>query len=267
MVTSTPATCPNCGAPASGNFCASCGTPLGARNCSACGSALTPGAKFCHRCGAPAGGGLRPAPVPFAAPQPDRTPWIIAGVLVVVTLAAVVYAASRRNAPQAPLMANAGNAGAAASGGSTLGPAPDISNMTPLEQFDRLDTRISEAMQRGDTNTVITFTPMALGAYANLPSTDRTIDVRYRTAILAAQVGMFAQARALADTIMTESPDNLLGYYVRAMVGTFSGDSAAAKAARSAFLAHYDQEIGKTRVEYAKNKDLLDQFRTVAQGK
>ncbi|MGH7581739.1 MAG: hypothetical protein ACREL5_00765 [Gemmatimonadales bacterium] len=185
---------------------------------------------------------------------------------MVITLAAVAWAASRRGAPQAPLMANAGNApGGVPTGASpSLGPAPDISNMSPLEQFNRLDTRINQAMQRGDTSTVITFTPMALGAYANLPPGDRGVDVRFRTAMLETQVGMFAQARALTDTIMTESPDNLLGYYARAMIGQVSGDSAAARSARAAFMSHYDAEIKKTRPEYAQNRDALDQFRTAA---
>ena len=105
---------------------------------------------------------------------------------------------------------------------------------------------------------------MALGAYANLPQGDRSIDVRYRTAMLDAQVGMFAQARALTDTIMAASPDNLLGYYARAMIGQAAGDSAAARSARAAFTAHYDVEIKKTRPEYAENRALLDQFRAGA---
>ncbi len=153
---------------------------------------------------------------PLPASAANRTPWIIAGVLVLVTVVAVLYAAVHRIGPSAPAMANAGNAGSgqAASGapaGFPSGPAPDISNMTPREQFDRLDARIMQAADKGDTATVVTFTPMALGAYANLPAADRDIDARYDAAMLEAQVGMLPEAKALADTILQLAPDNLLG--------------------------------------------------------
>lgn len=268
------APCPRCGANASGNFCAACGAPLARAHCTACGHALEPRARFCHKCGAatPAGiaGGRDPGAGTPPAAGADRTPWLIAAVLVFAIVAGVLYVATRGAAPEVPVMANAGNAGSApgaaaagpAAGCVPSGPAPDISALTPKVRFLRLADRVTGFIEQSDTACVITFTPMALGAYANLGPADRDVDVRYRTAMLEAQVGMFDNARALADTIMRVSPDNLLGYYIRATVAGFAGDSAAAAAARAAFRAHFDSEIRKQRPEYVAHRPFLDQYRT-----
>ena len=195
-------------------------------------------------------------------PASDRTPWIIAAVLAVLTIVAVLYSANRRAHPAVPLMANAGNAAPGAE--TPAGPAgrpPDLSTMTPREQFTRLSARIAQALEKADTATVVNFTPMAFGAYANLPDGDRDIDVRYQVAMLQAQVGMFPEARAMADTIMKFAPDNLLGYYIRATVAEFAGDSAQARAARAAFRAHYDAQLKTARPEYTAHLPFLEQYR------
>lgn len=272
MTTSPTSTCSRCGATSSGNFCSSCGAPLVATNCLACGTALASGAKFCHKCGVAAGGtipGRAMAGDLSATPRSsDRTPWTVAAVIVVLVIVGVIYSANRRSAPEVPAMANAGNAGGAltgvADGPATCvptGKAPDISKLTARERFVRLVDRITQYLEKNDTACVIQFTPMALGAYANLSDTDRDVDTRYHTAMLEAQVGMLDNARALADTIMTKSPDNLFGYYVRAMVAEFAGDSAGAKAARAAFRSHYDAEIKKNLPEYAEHRPFLEQYR------
>jgi hypothetical protein len=199
----------------------------------------------------------------------DRTPWTIAGILVIAIVAGVIYSANRRAAPDVPTMANAGNAGAAVAGVADspaaacapTGPAPDISKLTPKERFVRLVDRVTQFLDKADTACVITFAPMALGAYANLAATDRDVDARYHVAMLEAQIGMFDNARALADTIMVAAPDNLFGYYIRAATAEFAGDSVAAKAARAAFRAHYDAEIRKKRPEYTEHRPFLEQYR------
>jgi hypothetical protein len=189
----------------------------------------------------------------------------VAGFMVLVTIAAIAYFANKRSEPTIPAMANAGNAVPGGTGASGAGVpavrAPDISNMTPKEQYTRLVARIVRADAAGDSSTVINFTPMALGAYANLPPGDRDIDARYHAAMLAARVGMLANARALADTIMKESAGNLLGYHVRAVVAGLGGDSTAAQAARAAFRAHYDAEMKKNRPEYVASRSVLEEYR------
>jgi len=281
MTASSPQTCPSCGAAASGNFCAACGAPLTAQQCAACHTTLSPGAHFCHKCGAAAPGTVR-GPVASGAvgrsatpspdyhgmrplPARDRTAWVVAGSMILVTIAAVAYFATRRGEPTVPSMANAGNAvpGAAdaGNGGTPAVRAPDISNMTPREQYARLVARIARAEAAGDSATIINFTPMALGAYSNLPPGDRDIDARFHAALLQLHAGLVDNARALSDSIMKESPDNLLGYYVRAQLAARSGDAGQARAARAAFGAHYDAEMKRDRPEYQANRPLLEQYR------
>lgn len=196
--------------------------------------------------------------VPRAVGSP--TPWIIAGLLTVIAIATVVYASSKRGAQAAPSMANAGNAAVDAPGAPVTGAAPDISNMTPREQFDRLHDRVVGAAERNDTTSVIRFWPMALGAYDQLPASDRDADARYHMAALHLLVGQFPAALALADTILTLSPNNLTGYYIRGLAAEFQADSGAARDARRAFRANFDTEIGKAQPEYTHHRPLLDQY-------
>lgn len=266
MSDAAPVSCPRCGAAATGNFCAACGTMLGTPPCSACGTTLGAGAKFCHKCGAPVGGSAAPAAARVATPRSDRTPWIIAGVAVLAIIAAVAWSARNRGEPTVPAMANAGNAGnaaadAAGAGGGVTTPAPSIANLTPKERFLKLQTRIDQQLAQGDTTRLAFFMQMALDAYGLLDEGDRDINVRFHAAMLEAQAGMFPNARALADTILKKSPDNLLGYYVQATAAGFAGDSAAAKAARAAFRSHYAAEIRKSgHPEYIENGPFLAQY-------
>jgi hypothetical protein len=159
-------------------------------------------------------------------------------------------------------MANAG----ASTGASTAAPAggaPDISQLTSRERFDRLFNRIMQAAARGDSVEIQRFTPMALGAYSQLDSID--VDARYHAAVLRTQVGDFAGARALADTILTQSPGHLFGYVVRGTAAELQDDRSALARARRDFLAHYNAAIRANRVEYLEHKPVLDEFKGEAE--
>ena len=279
MAAGSPIPCPRCGAPVSGKFCSGCGAPVGEHSCASCGASLAPGAKFCHKCGTPADGLARlagvgvPGATPravdpgpgYRAPMPlvplprsgsQQVPWIVAGVLLIITIAAVMFAGSRRNDAAAPAMANAGNAFA---GGV---PAPDISKMTPKEQFDRLMQRTTAAAESGDTATVERFWPMTIGAYQNLPTADRGVDAEFDIGWLHLFAAQYPEAKALADTILAAAPNHLLGYFLRAKAASAQGDSAGAREARQAFAAHYKTELAKKdRPEYARHQAMLAQFR------
>src|SRR3569833_2723311 len=141
-----PATCPSCGAAASGHFCASCGSPLAGARCAACATILTPGAKFCHRCGTAAGApGTR---------RPDATsttlPWAIAGIALVCLIALLAGQRFRSTPPVNAADAQAqaqgaprgeSDAGAAPDGAAPGVRAPDISSLSPRERADRLFDR------------------------------------------------------------------------------------------------------------------------------
>lgn len=143
------------------------------------------------------------------------------------------------------------------------GRALDISGMSPRERFDRLFNRIMQAAERGDSAEVRRFTPMALGAYEQLDTRD--IDARYHAAVLHLQTGDFVRARALADTILAESPGHLFGYLITGTAAGFQNDPATRARAQRDFLAHYRAETTAKRVEYLEHKPVLDAFRTEAE--
>jgi len=177
-------------------------------------------------------------------------PWIIAGALTVIAISAIVYAA---RTPASTAAATEPTAGAV---------APDISNMTPKEQFDRLIDRITAAAEQGDTATLARFWPMASGAYQNLPAGDRDNDARFHMGWLHVLAGQYAEASALADTILTFAPNHLLGYYLQAGVARARGDSARVRTITAAFRSHFDAEVAKTDVaEYVQHRAMLDKFK------
>ncbi len=178
----------------------------------------------------------------------------MAGALCVLLVAGIAYQVlSAAPEPVAPDMANAG------SSAGTSGPAPDISAMTPRERFDRLFNRIMQASERGDSAEIERFTPMALGAYQQLETWDA--DARYHASVLRMQVGDFAGALALADTILAKAPGHLFGYIVRGETAGWTNDSAGRARARRDFLEHYDTEMKAGRVEYLEHKPAVDDFK------
>ena len=251
-------TCPSCGAPATGNFCSGCGASLTAHSCAVCRAELSPQARFCHRCG---------HPVSDAAPAKrasERRAWTVAAALCLLLLGGIVYRVSRSSGqPVAPDMANSGVSSATLPGAARSGRAPDISSMSPRERFDRLFNRVMQAAEAGDSSTVEQFTPMALGAYQQLDSVD--VDARYHAAVIRLQVGDLAPAKALADTILRESPGHLFGYVIRGTAARFQGDSAALQRAERDFLAHYQTEMAAKRVEYLEHQPVVEEFKGQAE--
>lgn len=257
-MTASPPLCPACGTPGTGNFCSACGASLVQRRCAGCRADLGPQARFCHRCGRPAGRGAAP-PAPAGLSARDRTAWIAAGMLCVLLIGLIVAKVIRgAAAPAAPEMANAGTESAAG-----VGAPPDISRMTPRERFDRLFNRIMQAAGQGDTAQVLRFTPMALGAYAQLDSADA--DARYHAAVLRLQVGDAAGALALADTILARTPGHLFGYVIRGAADRQTNDTAGFRQAARDFRSHYDAEMRAGRPEYRDHQPALDEFNQQAQ--
>lgn len=168
-------------------------------------------------------------------------------------------------------MANAGAESGDRSSGTVPGAAPgdlatrapDISNLSPRERFDRLFNRIMQAGERHDSIEVRRFTPMALGAYEQLETRD--IDARYHAAVLHLGVGDLAPAYALADTILQESPGHLFAYVIRGTGANLQGNAAAERQAQREFLAHYQREMASNRVEYLEHQPVLDEFRAEAE--
>jgi hypothetical protein len=131
--------------------------------------------------------------------------------------------------------------------------------MTPRERFDRLYNRIMQATEEGDSAQVLQFAPMALGAYAQLDTIDP--DARYHAAVIRIQLGDAAGARALADTILAQSPGHLFGYMVRGAAAQVTNDTAARARAEQDFLAHYNAEMAAARVEYREHAPVIEEFK------
>lgn len=251
MTTPTPV-CAACGTSITGSFCSGCGASAAASNCRACRATLNPGARFCHRCGV--------AALPTVAAGKERRAWTAAAVAVIVTIVLIIIKLNKAQGPAAaPAMANAGNAGP-----TGAAQAPDISRMSPRERFDRLFDRVIRAAESQSADTVAMFSPMALSAYQQLDQVDT--DARYHAAMIHLVLGQFAEARALADTITTTTPNHLFGFVIRGEAAEQQKDAKAAAAAYRGFLAAYDAEIKADRQEYSEHKPVLDDFRTRALG-
>ena len=185
-------------------------------------------------------------------------PWLIAGgalagMLALLLLLVVRGARTEAAAPAGPVGAS-GQAEAA---------APDISQLSPKERFDRLYNRVMQAAQSGDQATMSRFMPMALGAYEMLDSADA--DARYHAALLRVHNGDVAGSRALGDSILAMQPGHLLGYVVLGTTARWAKDDAALAKAYREFLAHYDAEMKAERREYGEHKASIDGFRREAQ--
>jgi hypothetical protein len=148
-------------------------------------------------------------------------------------------------------------------GSGQAAPAPDISNLSPRERFDRLYERVLRASQTGDEATVTRFTPMALAAYQMLDSVDT--DARYHAAVLRVHTGDAEAARALGDTIAARDPDHLFGYMAQGTSARFRKDDAALKQAYKSFLARYEAEMKANRPEYTEHKFSVEEFRKAAE--
>lgn len=257
MTGSTPATCPACGAAEPGNFCARCGTPVRDTACPGCGASLSAGARFCRGCGRPVGDQAGAATAATGA-RPDRRPWIVAGAALVALLGALLFFVARNQAGAAPAE------GAIADQPMGSGQAaPDISNLSPRQRFDRLYERVLRASQTGDEATVSRFMPMAIAAYQMLDSVDT--DARYHAAVLRVHTGDAEAARALGDTIVASDPNHLFGYMAQGTSARWRKDDAALKRAYKSFLARYEAEMKANRPEYAEHKTSVEEFRKAAE--
>ncbi len=252
----TSRTCPSCGKPADGKFCSNCGAPLSGATCPTCEAPLTAGAHFCHVCGTPLG---------VRRVHGVLVPWMIAGLAVLVLIMVIAYTVGRSTSPP---IARGGVVGGASpsipgSGGVALGAAPDISNMTPREQADRLFDRIMTAHEEGDAERVAFFLPMALDAYALLAVLD--LDARYHVGMIHAIAGSARAALAQADSMEQSSYGHLLASMLRGTVAEVLASQAAVAEAYRRFLDNYDTEIASGRPEYDAHRQAIDAFHQQAQ--
>jgi hypothetical protein len=194
----------------------------------------------------------------------EQTAWIVAAAIVALLVGVVVWQVQRAAPAPVPDMANPGAGGATPlAGGAGTGAAPDISQMSPRERFDRLFNRIMTAADRGDSVTVTTFTPMALGAYRQLDTANT--DARYHAALLLLQVGGVPEALALADSIEAARPGHLFGYLIRGTAADLAQNDTMRRQAYREFLQHLPAEEKANRPEYREHQAAIDEFRRKAE--
>jgi hypothetical protein len=256
-----PASCPSCGADASGRFCSSCGTALAGATCGSCAAPLTPGARFCHRCGTPAGTtavGHRPG-------LGNAMPWAVAAIALVALIALVVGQrfGSRATATTGTDVLDGANAqgptaitSADAAPAGAMPRAPDISRLTPAQRAERLYDRIMTEAEAGKTENVRTFLPMAIAAYEMLGPLN--LDQRYDLGRIGEVGGDTTLARAQADTILRERPTHLLGLILGAKAARMVGNEPHARQFDVRFASVEPRERSVALPEYLLHKNDID---------
>lgn len=267
-------TCPACGADASGRFCSDCGAALPVRVvCRECGSEIPEGGRFCNQCGAPASAAAAPvkpeavvaptAPKPGGKPapsagekkQPGSTlPWTIAALAILALLIALIF--PRPGDPPQGLVAPGTTPPQAAAGGGFGDPsAVDISSMTPLERANSLFNRVMQNVSSGDSAQVEFFLPMALAAYAEVPTLDA--DGHYHVAVLHLADGNPAAARESAAAILAEADTHLFGLFTAAQAEAALGNTSAARDFYERFMAAFETESAMARREYSEHSAVI----------
>ena len=240
--------CPECNQPATGNFCQNCGSKLGGRFCNECGSQVSAGAKFCNQCGnqvrSPAGAGARKAAA-AAAFGGQSLAWWIAGVAMfamIMTIGVNMVGPGPEAAPAS------GPAAPFASGGGAVGPAPDISNMSPVERADALFNRVMEASSAGDSTLAQFFLPMAIEAH-NL-ARPLTHDGLFHLSMLNRTAMNLEAALDNALEILEQDPDHLLALAAAAEAAIELGLPDEAETHYRHLYEVYDSEVERGLQEY-----------------
>jgi len=222
--------------------------------CHACGAQLSAGAKFCHKCGAAAATkGVTGWRAGF--------PWALAGAALGALVTVVAMRAT--SAPARSDQAAAPFANRAAGGGG--GRPPDISQMSPEERANRLFNRVMTLAEAGKDDSVQFFLPMALGAYAQLPTLDA--DARYHVGLLELAGGDGNAALAQADTIRQSIPTHLFIFVLRAHAYQSLRNAREERRAYDDFLRNEAAELARKRPEYGPDahQDALKSFHDEAE--
>ena len=184
----------------------------------------------------------------------ERLAWILAGTSLVLAALAVAWPAAERQDLPVPAFETSAIPSEA---------PPDLSTLSPRDQFDRLYNRVMRAAETGNTAEVTRFAPMAFAAYRQLPEVDA--DARYHAAVLHLHVaGDTAPALRLADSISADTPRHLFAALIRGTAGRQAGNPGLLAAAQRDLLAAWEGEMRADRPEYRDHRNMLDQFREAA---
>jgi len=152
-----------------------------------------------------------------------------------------------------------------AAGGAAGGGAPNIANLSPSERANKLYIRIMEYAELGKVDSVAFFAPMALASHEMLDGP--TLDERYHYGRIAEVTGNAEVAKAQADTIVKEQPDNLLGLLLAARAARMTKNEAAAKGFDDRLLKALAPQLATQAEEYVQHRAEIDRAVADAQKK
>jgi hypothetical protein len=182
-------------------------------------------------------------------------PWAIAGIALLSLIALVVgqrFGARQNTVPVSDAGANAPFAGAA----GAMPRAPDISQMTPQQQAERLYDRIMREYEAGQIDNVRTFMPMAIAAFERLAPL--SLDQRYDLGRIGEVGGDIPLARAQSDTILRTRPTHLLGLILAAKAARMEKNETRARTFDGKLLAAEPKERAEALPEYQLHKPDID---------
>jgi hypothetical protein len=180
-------------------------------------------------------------------------PW---GIAIVAFVALVALVVGQQFGARSQASASADPGAVPAPPMSPGARAPDISTMSAEEQATRLHDRVMGLAERGRTDSVQFFAPMAIGAYQRLDSL--TLDHRYDLGSIAVVSGDEDLARAQADTILARSPNHLLGLILGISAARSAGDTPRAQALERRLVAVAPAERAKPLPEYRMHAREID---------
>ena len=125
--------------------------------------------------------------------------------------------------------------------------------MTPADAAARLYDRVMSLHERGRTDSVQIFAPMAIQAYEMIGKLD--LDQRYDVGRIAAVAGDQATARAQADTILAQHPNHLLGLILAGNAARMRNDAAAERDYHDKLVAAAPAERAKRLAEYTTHEN------------
>jgi Double zinc ribbon len=261
--------CDNCGRNASGKFCSNCGASLGSSACPTCGHTPPAGARFCNQCGgtistAPqastgqtqastgqlqanagqpsANARVSGRPSPAGGGQ-NNSLWVVGGVVLAGVMLVALYPIF---SPTSKNLAPPQQAAPASS--------VDLTTMTPREAADRLWNRVMQAVSDGDTQEVVNFLPMAIGAYEVAEPLD--LDGKYHLSALKLEGLDNEGALGVAEAALEIYSDHLLNLAAAAEAALALGDSTLGRSYYQRMLDVWDAELATERDDYESHKNM-----------
>ena len=194
---------------------------------------------------------------PLLAPLPQSgsqfLPWSIAALALV---AVVAILAGQRFGSDNQAGAPQPNAQTLQSDGQGIVRAPDISSLSPRERADRLYDRMMRLASENKEDSVRFFAPMALSAYSTLGPLD--LDLRYDFGRVAEISDNLQVAQAQADSILAESPTNLLGLILAGRIAALRGNNAQRDNLARRLVQAEPSETKKALEEYTRHRGDID---------